>query len=247
MSETPALFEKVDDLEKVPGPYRGLYSEAEDGFTLDAAPKAKVDEFRENNIKLMKELEELKGIKPEFERLREEAAKREEEALAATKDADQVREAMSRKLNEVQERAKSEATTLRSQLDELLLDSEARKALDAHAMHTELALPHVKSRVQMKDREGQRVAVVVNPDGSPAVNDDGSFKGVAQLVEEMASSDTYAALKRSTAATGGGATTPGVGGSTVRSKKDLGSVKAKVAYIEKHGRKAFEALPLTHD
>jgi hypothetical protein len=85
----PALAPIIETLDKVAEPLRQFYEQKEGKFhlILEGAPpgfvtvtdhnaaNAKVVEFRDNNVKLLKEVEELRPLKTKFEGLDPEAAK----------------------------------------------------------------------------------------------------------------------------------------------------------------------------
>ena len=213
-----------------------------------AALEAQVAEFRSNNISLLKERDTLSAELEQYRTTAAEAAAEAErkaaEAIAASTDAEQVREAMSAKIAELTEKSEGRVSALTGQLDKLLLEQSAHRALDEHGFIADLAMPHVKARVEMREIEGQRVAVVLDDNGGPRVNDDGTYMGVSALVESMKGNEKFQALQRPTAANGGGAANAGAGGITVKSKAALGDSKAKAEFIDKHGFEAFAALPV---
>ncbi|HUW57079.1 MAG TPA: hypothetical protein VMZ92_10620 [Planctomycetota bacterium] len=85
----PALVPVVDAIDKVPEPLRTFYEQKDGKFhlVLDGAPagfvpsadlataNGKVVEFRDNNVKLLKEVEELRPLKTKFDGLDPEAAR----------------------------------------------------------------------------------------------------------------------------------------------------------------------------
>lgn len=208
--------------------------------------EAKLDEFRHNNISLLKEKEardaELAKYRQEAEERRQAAEKAAAEALAATKDADVVRETYEAKIQEIQANSQQRAETLQSQLNELLVEQSARASLEKAEMHVDLALPHVVGRAKLVERDGRQTAVVFDGD-RPMLNEDGSEMSVPQYVAAMRENPTYAPFVRTKAAKGGGAAEPGAGGVTVKSKADFKSTEDKVAWIGTHGAEAYAKLP----
>src|SRR5947209_12634589 len=86
-----SLKYKLKSKDEVPAEHQSLYVERDGAFVLDAegvADKSKLDEFRTNNLALLKQVEDLKskfaGIDPEQARQLEQT-KRELEEKAALK------------------------------------------------------------------------------------------------------------------------------------------------------------------
>ena len=93
-----ALKLRYNSKEEVPAESLALYAEREGGWVLDVdgvADKAKLDEFRNNNTALLKQVEELKkrfeGIDPdEVRKLAEQKARLEEERQLKAGELDKV-------------------------------------------------------------------------------------------------------------------------------------------------------------
>lgn len=105
---------EVDSLDSIDEAHHGLYGQGEDGvyrLVVDGAvPKAKLDEFRENNVKLFKQVEEYRA--------------------AFGDDLDEARKSMQH-VRELEEKALS----LEKQLETTLVDSALRNAaIDAGAL-----------------------------------------------------------------------------------------------------------------
>jgi len=86
-----ALKFKLKSKDEIPGEFQSLYVERDGAFVLDVdgvADKSKLDEFRTNNVALLKQLDDVKrkfeGIEPERVReLEAEKRRRLKEAQAA--------------------------------------------------------------------------------------------------------------------------------------------------------------------
>ena len=93
-----ALKLRYNSKEEVPAESLALYAEREGGWVLDVdgvADKAKLDEFRANNVALLKQVEDLKkrfeGIDPEeVRRVAEEKKRLEEERQLKAGEVDKV-------------------------------------------------------------------------------------------------------------------------------------------------------------
>src|SRR4051812_25312414 len=84
-----ALKFKFKSKDEIPAEFQSLYVERDGAFVLDAegaVEKGKLDEFRANNVALLKQLDDLKkrfeGIEPERMRKLEAEKRRLEEAQA---------------------------------------------------------------------------------------------------------------------------------------------------------------------
>ena len=119
-----ALKLKYSNKNEVPTEHQSLYIERDGGFFLDvegAVDKARLDEFRNNNLTLQKELdsfrEKYKGIDPEaIARL--EAEKRKAEEARALKDG-QIDQIVAGRLKPFQEKLSEQKATNEKLLQEL--------------------------------------------------------------------------------------------------------------------------------
>lgn len=114
----------VDKLEDVEEPFRTLYKKAADGkFHLqaeaDTSHKKKVDEFRQNNIDLMKELNEIKKKYGDLdpEKAKEWEAKIQELEDKKMLDAGQVDELVEQKVGRMRETYENQITELKKSVD----------------------------------------------------------------------------------------------------------------------------------
>ena len=129
-----ALKFEVDDIESIGEDVRGFYTEGEGGKHYlnveGAVSKRKIDEFRDNNVKLMKQLEEYKDID------RDEYTKLKEDALNGSKlGKEEVDKLINDRVKTMRKQFESDNgklqetnSTLNSQLETLLVDSAIRQA-----------------------------------------------------------------------------------------------------------------------
>jgi hypothetical protein len=131
----------VDSLDAVPEAFRELYAEKDGKFQISAieglAPADKVREFRENNIALAKQIEEMTakfaGIDPEQVRqLNEQQRKIKDKELI---DSGKIEELFAERIAPMKasfekdlSAAKEHSTKLQSQLETLLIDGAIRDA-----------------------------------------------------------------------------------------------------------------------
>ena len=211
---------RLPDLAGIPREVAEHYAPADDGSYVlrveGMVAKARVDEFRDNNIKLTIERDQLAKA------LSEDARTAEVESLAQERTAE-IRGRLNRTLLE---RTISELAVARHVRKEAIADvitrAQARWSLGEDGKLAAIA-------------DGERADAGADGDQPPTPEAwlDGLRTTAPHLFEASAGGG----------ASGGGS---GDGGPVrVRAKADLKSAKDKSAYIEKHGLDAFAKLPLT--
>lgn len=175
-----ALKYRIKKLEDVPEAVRGLYKPDGEEFILDAegiVPKERLDEFRENNITLQKQLEKLKDIDPaKYRELTELQREVEEGRLLKAGKIDEVVNsrvtAMKKALEEERDGYRSRAESSESQLSVLLIDSAVRnEALKLGVVSTALDDVVLRARSIYKMKDG--AAVPHNEKGEVIFGTDG--------------------------------------------------------------------------
>ena len=100
------LPKKTKDIESIPEQFRALYSEGDDGtyalaVEIESGPDPRVAEFRDENIKLRRQLEGFDGIDPEaYRKLQQAAAEDEEKKLLSAGKIDELVERRSLRMRE---------------------------------------------------------------------------------------------------------------------------------------------------
>jgi hypothetical protein len=175
-----ALKYRIKKLDDVPEAVRTLYKADGEEFVLDAegiVPKERLDEFRDNNILLQKQLEKLKDIDPVKHRELMELQREVEEGklLKAGKIEEVVSSrvgAMKRALEEERDGYKTRAESSESQLSVLLIDSAVRnEALKLGVVNTALDDVVLRARTVYKMKDG--AAVPHNDKGEVVFGKDG--------------------------------------------------------------------------
>lgn len=216
--------------EKLPEPVKTEYKKQDDGsYLLDVTS---VNDYALENVKGLKSAlgsertarEKLENSVKAFEGLDATAAK---EALKKIKELGElptegkVKEQIESLKKQLEEKHKGELgvkdtsiTTLTKQLEKLMIEASAIKAISEHKGNIELLLPHVKSNVKMKQlQSGEFVVEVVDEKGqariSPATGQTGPMS-IAELIAEMKTKNTFAPAFEGTGASGSGATGTGV-------------------------------------
>jgi len=144
-----ALKLMYKDPAEIPEDFKDLYEEKEGVWHLKledkVAPKDKLDEFRQNNVKLMKQLKEyedkLKGVDPdEYKALKKKMKELEEKKLLEAgkveelvqRKAMEIKQSYEDKLKELQKETqtvKKTAETYRDKLARTVIDSEVQRAV----------------------------------------------------------------------------------------------------------------------
>jgi len=224
-----ALKFKLKSKDEAPGELQSLYVEREGGWMLDvegAVEKTKLDEFRNTNVALLKERDELKqrfeGIDPaEVRKLAEEKRRLEEQQQLKAGEVEKVLEARVRGLKADLEkqvagvRAERDALHLRLsaiQIDQAVVADATKRGLRPSA------LPDITSRARSAFRLVNGVPQAFEADGQTArVGRDGvSPMTVAEWIDTQVSEAPH--LFESNA--GGGATGNGSGGVGPRSARN---------------------------
>lgn len=183
---------QVETLEGLAPEVAALYSEVDGKFFLDVegvVPKAKLDEFRNTNVELMKKLEALKDVDPaeykkmkaEFEKLKKLSDNKPDVDSVVAERVAAMREELGTQLTELT----NTNTTLKTQLGALLIDSAVKDAAVKHgalgvAMDDLLLRARNSFQVEdgvavMKDSKGH---VVYDKDGTTPMSVDSWIKGL---------------------------------------------------------------------
>lgn len=222
-----ALAYEVESLDDVPEPLRDQYSEKDGRFVLEvqgAVPKAKLDEFRDNNIALMEQVKRYEGIDPdrvaELERDQKDRERRKaeergeyERLLGETKEQYEARIA----------KKDEELSATRNQLKELVRDQRLKaELLDAGLRQgtLDVATAYAAKYVQTDtDQDGKLQTVVVDDDGKPRLNDAGDPMSLGEFVGWFSETDAGLALFESGLRKGSGAAGNNAGGGATSKKK----------------------------
>jgi hypothetical protein len=195
-----ALKFKFKSQEDIPADQAGLYVERDGMWVLDvdgAVEKAKLDEFRNTNVSLAKERDELKkrfeGIDPdEFRRLAEEKRKLEEEQQVKAGEADKVAETRIKNAKAEWDKQLAALTTERDTLHSRLTSIQIDQAVVTEATRRGLrptAIPDITARARNTFRLVNGVPQAFEADGQAVrVGRDGyTPMTVAEWIDAQAS------------------------------------------------------------
>lgn len=228
-----AQNQTVDNIDSVPGDFRGLYVEADGKYKLDTDdPKVKsaVSAITGLNTALVAARAEAKAakgravdlspladygespttIKETFESKLAEAAKaakgkgNEDKEQAVKAATDALAAKHARELEALGTREQA----LKGQLHSVLVTGAATQALaEANAVDVDLALPHVVSQVRVGEDDGKFQVHVIDPADPNALRYSGTTGKpltIGELVQEMKGQDKYKVLFKSDQRQGGG-------------------------------------------
>jgi hypothetical protein len=220
---------KLKSKEEIPAGLESHYVERDGGWILDAdgaADKSKLDEFRNSNVALLKERDDLKkrfeGIDPdEFHRLAEEKRKLEEAQQVKAGEVDKVIETRLKTARADWEKQFNAVTSERDALNARLTTIQIDQAVVGEATKRGLrptAIPDITSRARMTFRLVNGVPQAFEADGQTVrMGKDGvTPMTLAEWIDAQVSDAPH--LFESNA--GGGAAGNGSGGVGNRSVKN---------------------------
>jgi hypothetical protein len=224
-----ALKFKFKTREEIPTEHAALYVERDGAFVLDAdgvVEKSKLDEFRNTNVTLMRERDELKqryeGIDPdEVRKLADEKRKLEEERQVKAGEVDKVIDTRLKAARSEWDKQHSAVTSERDALHQRLTAIQIDQAVVGEATKRGLratAIPDIASRARMTFKLVNGVPQAYEADGQSArMGKDGiTPMTMAEWVDALVSDAPH--LFESNA--GGGAAGNGSGGVGNRSVKN---------------------------
>lgn len=158
----------VDSLDKVPEATRSLYVPQGDKFVLDvdgAVPKTKLDEFRNNNVELLKQLDKFKDVDPvKYKELQGIQAQLDEKKLIDAGKIDEVVnqrvDAMKRDYDGKLTAAENDKKVMSRQLETLLIDNTVRaEAVKNGVLATAVDDVLLRAKAVFTIKDGQPVAL----------------------------------------------------------------------------------------
>jgi hypothetical protein len=224
-----ALKAKYDSLKQIPAEDVRLYVERDGAWVLDAessADKSKLDEFRTNNIALLKELNELKqrfdGINPdEVRKLAEEKQRLEDEQRVKAGEFDKVLDGRLKAAKTEWDRQFSAVTSERDALSSRLTVIQIDQGVIASATKRGLratALPDITARARNVFKLVNGVPTAFEADGKTVRN---GKDGIAPMtLEEWLDTQVSEAPHLFESNAGGGAAGNGSGGVGNRSVRN---------------------------
>jgi hypothetical protein len=210
----------ADEFEGLDEGIKGLYEERDGEYALPVEGiedtgglKSALEKERKAAREASKRLKDYEGLglsAEEIAQLKEAQRQAEEDKAKKSGEWEKLKGQMQEKHQQEIKAREEKVDSMRKALESYLVDAQATSAISAAKGNAKLLLPHVKSAVQVIEEDGEYKVQVMGKDG-PRVNGKGEFLTIAELVEEMKSSEDFGMAFAASGATGGGA--PASGGS----------------------------------
>lgn len=235
---------KIAKLEDVPEAVRTQYKQEGDVFVLDvegAVPKERLDEFRNNNIELQKQIDKFKGVDPtkHAELLELQRQLNEGELLKAGKIDEVVNGRVAAMRTELEGRATTAETALNAaqgQLAILMIDNAVRAAATANGV-----LPTAVDDLILRARATFRME-----NGQPVPkNEKGETVYGKDATTPLAVGDWVVNMKKAAPHLFAGARGSGAGGGTGTAGVDVSKMRPeeKIAFGLSQGTQGMRNLP----
>lgn len=241
-----------EEFEKLPEVVRDHYSEDKGTFYLKLVPKEKLDEFRSNNIALLRERDELKTQAERYKDLDPEKAR---EALAKLTKLDEKKLIDEGKVDEL---VTQRTGAMKADLEKKLTAAEKEREL-AHARLSELLIDNSLRETALKPDIAARASALtdivlraktiwaLNKESKPVAMKDGNVlygkDGQPLTMTEWLTTLRADAPHLFEESSGGGASNDKGGALKSTKKRSEMSVAEKTEFISKHGRTEYEKLP----
>lgn len=219
--------QKIDSIDKVPEPFRGFYTQGDDGYVLADSFKGSalsIDGLNRSLKAARREADEAKRNRPDMSGFSavgqllglEDADSRNPETLKSaiekvigeSKDGKVNWDKMKKDLDkgfQTQLTAKDgELQTMSKTLQKYLVTTAAVQAIAAQKGTPELLLPHISAQTKVIKEGDEYVVRVVDSAGDPRGNAAGGFMSVEDLVKELKASPTFGRAFESEAPSGNG-------------------------------------------
>ena len=225
------LKHKIAKLEDVAEDFRSLYAAGEDGaFYLQVeglVPKDKLDEFRNNNVELMRKLQGLEGVDPaKYKELLEQQRKIQESELIEKGEVDKL---VNMRVENMKVDLETQISTLEKErdrahtsLNKLLIDNEAARVATTLGV-APTALDDVISRASRAFKVVDGVAVMHDENGQVVYGKDAS---TPMSLTEWGTGLRTTAPHLFAASEGGGASGAGGAGGAKSPSSAIGKISA---------------------
>jgi hypothetical protein len=263
-----ALKAVIDKLEEVPEAVRSEYTEKDGKFVLSVEGledteklKKAINTEREARAKAERELKDQKktweklGKTPqEIEQLVEQHRQSEQERLERAGEFEKVKaqiiEQSEKRVKEIQDKLASkdgEINTLKTSLQNQLVNVEATAAIAAAKGEPILLLPAIQRRTKVVEENGLHVVKVLDAKGDPMVDGKGNPLTINDLVAEFRKDPVYGRAFEASGNSGSGMRPnggSGGSGSSITKRSDLKTERERANFINENGLEAYKQLPL---
>lgn len=167
---------------------------------------SKRDELLGKVTKYKEDLSKYEGVDlDEYVRLKKKMEELNEKDLIDKGDFEAIKKKMLDQFEQEKGGLLEQTNTLKSQLESMMVDSEAAKAIAELGGNHKLLMPLIKQRISVVDKDGKIVVQVKAEDGTPAVDGKGNPISITDLVRQMKEDENYAGAFVSSIKSGGGA------------------------------------------
>ena len=157
----------------------------------------------------------------------------DEKHLMDKGDFEPIRQKLLDQIEEGKVNSEKEKGALRSQLENMMIDSEAAKSISEDGGSLKLLMPIVKSRIDIIDNDGKLILQIKSEDGTPALDDKGEPLTLPGLMEELRADESLSGAWPSSGLSGAGARRSVKGGGSEDDKKVFGSARMAQARANK--------------
>lgn len=191
--------------------------ESEEAFNAAVAERiaAETAGLKTNKDEVLKELKAARaklaaydGVDPEeHKRLKTAAEEAERKKAAAEGDFKSLEQQLVTKYEKQIAAEQAEKARYAKAMEQHLIDAAIAQELAKHSDTPKLLMPHLKAQVKVQEVDGEFVARVVDAQGTVRIGkgQGSSPMSIAELVEEMKTSDEFAPAFRGSGSSGGGA------------------------------------------
>lgn len=190
---------QIDSLDKAPEAVRSLYVQQGDKFVLDVdgvVPKTKLDEFRNNNVELLKQLDKFKDVDPvKYKELLGIQVQLDEKKLIEAGKIDEVVaqrvDAMKKDYDNKLSDAEKAKQTMSRQLETLLIDNTVRdEAIKNGVIPSAVDDVLLRAKTVFTIKDGEPVAL--DKDGKVIYGKDGTTpKKIGEWLAELKTTATH--------------------------------------------------------
>lgn len=233
---------------------KALYTEKDGKFHLDIEGDDNLARALENERKSREDLEkkvkrweklgksdeEIAALIAEHDKLKEKEAKE-------SGNFESLRQQLQEKHDKELQAKDAEITKLKGSLQKALIDTQALAAIGAHKGVPDLLLPHIRSRTQVVEENGEFQVRVTNPDGTPKIGSNNGLASIEDLVVEMKGHEVFGRAFDGEGKGGSGKEANGGGGRPaahgITNKSQFKTERERADFVDKYGNEAYRALP----
>lgn len=245
------IIAKLEDADEQ---HRALYKKRDDGrFQLDTEGAEGTEDVQALKNALAREKEEQLALKQKIDGLSQNELKELKKLKKEREDADRkkleddgnfdaVKAQMIAKHNEEMATAATVSTTLRKQLEKVLVSDAATQAIVEAKGNPKLLGPIVRAAMSLDEVNGEFVVRVIDSAGKPLVSDaKGTPMTIGQYVETLKAIPDYQPAFSATGA-GGGGSGPTSGNADTSKPVSKWTGEEKIEFIKSKGAEAYREL-----